>query len=276
MRLDPRQVALTLSDLESGTPRQWYWLEIAALHPKAEQASSRFGLALLRRFGPAVCWRLLQQSGVDGTALYAPQVQTLQRRSRQTLQDAALFTATLPLLLAGFQRLPATITFVLWLGVFLGSVWQAGAVLRQIQPPAIAEPINDDEVLDEEAGPEDVVGLQAMLVAVGISVQQAGQLITQLHTDPVLALPALNTLLPNLPPPPPGRREHLLVALRAWLTVLLPVTLAFGWLPLLAGLALCVVWSSAIIWLSGRHRAAPLVVASGLMSYGFGRLCHWL
>ncbi|GGP27642.1 hypothetical protein [Silvimonas amylolytica] len=276
MRADPRQVALTLSDLESGTARQWYWLEIAALYPaQAASRTSQFICALLRRFGPLLCWAALLKSSVEGTGLYAPQMQLLQRRTRQVMQDAALFTAITPMLLAGFGRLPATVAFTLWLGVFLGPIWLALNILRKTPAP-ITPDINGTDELPDLAGPEDVVGLQAMLVATGIAPRQAGQLISRLHTEPLTALPMLGSLLPDLSPPPPTRREYILNAIRTWLAVTLPAALASAYLPLVGTLALCVLWSALTVARAGRRRAALLVLVSALLAYGFGRLSHWL
>lgn len=269
-------MALTLSDLESGTARQWYWLEIAALYP-AQPASrtTRLVCRLIQRFGPLLCWSALLKSGLQGTGLYAPQMQLLQRRTRQVMQDAALFTAVIPMLLAGFGRLPATVAFTLWLGVFLGPVWLAFNIVRKTPAPAVAN-IDSDEELPDSAGPEDVVGLQAMLVATGIAPRQAGQLINSLHTEPLSALPMLGSLLPELAAPPPGRREYILNAVRTWLAVMLPVALAAAYLPLIATLVLCVGWSALAVARAGRRRAAALVILAALIAWGFGRLSHWL
>ncbi|GGP23397.1 hypothetical protein [Silvimonas iriomotensis] len=276
MRADPRQVALTLSDLESGTARQWYWLEIAALYPAAAASgTSRFVCRLLRRFGPLLCWSALLKSGVEGTGLYAPQMQLLQRRTRQVLQDAALFTAVIPMLLAGFGRLPATVAFTLWLGVLLGPVWLALNIVRKTPAPVVPD-LNGTDELPDRAGPEDVVGLQAMLVATGIAPRQAGLLISNLHTEPLTALPMLGSLLPDLVPPPPTRREYILNAIRTWLAVTLPAAVACVYLPLVGTLAWCVVWSALAVARAGRRRAALLILVSAVVAYAFGRVSHWL
>ena len=269
-------MALTLSDLESGTARQWYWLEIAALYPaNPPSPASRRVSARLRRFGPLLCWSSLLKSGLQGTGLYAPPMQLLQRRTRQVMQDAALFSAVIPMLLAGFGRLPATVAFTLWLGVFLGPVWLALNILRKTPAPIAPDP-NADEELPDLAGPEDVLGLQAMLVATGIAPRQAGQLISNLHAEPLNALPMLLSLLPELAPPAPTRREYIFNAIRTWLAVMLPVALAASYLPLPAALVLGTGWSSLAVARAGRRRAAALVVLAALMAWGFGRLSHWM
>ncbi len=269
-------MALTLSDMESGTARQWYWLEIAALYPaQPVSRATRCICRLLQRFGPLLCWSALLKSGLQGTGLYAPPMQLLQRRTRQVMQDAALFSAVIPMLLAGFGRLPATVAFTLWLGVFLGPVWLALNIVRKTPAPVVTDPESDED-LPDHAGPEDVVGLQAMLVATGIAPRQAGQLVSSLHSDPVSALPMLGSLLPELAAPPPSRREYILNAIRTWLMVTLPVALAAAYLPLIATLILCVGWSALAVARAGRRRAAVLVVVAALLAWGFGRLSHWL
>lgn len=270
----PRQLALHLSDYEAGNPRQWYWLEIAALQP-VSPATPAWPLWLVQRYGPALAWPVLRASALPGRALYALHARTLSRIAHQSAQDAALATATLPLLLAGFDLLTATLGFALWLLLLLGLVGQSLRVARQYRPPLV-NVIPPDELEEELPGPEEIVGLQALLIATGTPPQHAARILSQLADQADAALPDLLSALPDLAPPPPERHARLQAACWAWLLVMLPPSLLWAWLPRWPGLLVCVGWSALVMAAWQRRSAALLVLLSGLIAFALGRLAHGL
>ncbi|KPC54314.1 hypothetical protein [Amantichitinum ursilacus] len=270
----PRALALQLSDAEAGTPRQWYWLEIAALQtPLADPP--RLPLWLVRRFGPLLAWPVLRASRLPGAALYALHARSVSRISHQSAQDAALAIATVPMLLAGFNLLTPTLAFISWLLLLGGLIWQSvragrtprGAAVRKINP-------DEDDAAAQLPGPEEIVGLQALLISVGAPPATAARLLAALAEQADTVLPDLLSWLPDLAPAPPDRRTRMRAAWLGWLLIMLPTCLGWVWLPRWPALALCVLWSAGVLAFWQRRSAALLVMVSAVLAYALGRLGH--
>jgi len=84
-----------LSDLESGSPRQWLLLEIAAtLGPGETSRRTRLIAFLARGFGIAALLPLLERLRLPGVSLYRERAAALGRYARQAIDDAALLLAS--------------------------------------------------------------------------------------------------------------------------------------------------------------------------------------
>ncbi|KAF0812040.1 hypothetical protein IGB42_03582 [Andreprevotia sp. IGB-42] len=267
--VSPRDLALILSDLEAGTPRQWFWLEIAATQPASPPPSRLHPAAiLLRRGGPALVWPWLRQQKLPGLALYTRSMAPLWQRLAQVAGDSALACTALPALLAGFDRLPAIQLFTVWLLMLGGMAWQGWRAIRT------APPVGRDDT--DLPGPEDSVGITGQLLAAGATASEALALTAALRADASRVWPALQVRLPALAPGLPGRGLCGMLSMLAWLAASLPMLLALSWLPapwgLPAGIILC-----AAVAAGGKGRlAGGFVLLAGLLAFALGRLGHVL
>ena len=258
-----------LSDLESGSPRQWLLLEIAATFG-AESASRRTRLLafLARWLGMAVLWPLLAHWQLPGAALYQASARELGRCARQTLDDAALLLASLTALLAGLDSLPASRQFLASLVLLLGGAVKYWRVCQQHPVAMDAEP-SGEEILP---GAEAALGLQGLLLARGLPPPDALTLHTQLKSAPHVALPALLAALPELLPPAPARGEFLRIALFLWTLTILPALWLNSWE---WGWIIAILWTLGLTRLSHRSKTFPaLILAVAASVYLLARLIH--
>lgn len=268
----PEQVALlrALSDLESGSPRQWLLLEIAAtLGPGQASRRTQVVAWLARWINVTTLWPLLARWQLPGIALYQDKARLLGRTARQALDDASLLLVSFTALLAGFDRLPASRQFVAWLLLLLGGAVKYWRVHRLHSPPLEPE-ITGEETLP---GAEAALGLQGLLLARGVTPSHAQELLTQLRKTPC-ALSPLTNALPELLPPPATRREFLRAALIGWGVAILPVLWLNGWQ---WGWVVSVLWVAGVGWLAHRRKtfvALLLGLAAGV--YLLARLAHAL
>lgn len=256
-----------LSDFESGSPRQWLFLELASLYPPPTH--KHFYSRYLRRFGPTLCSHWLAQRSMPAMALYQSKHQHLLGIIKQNINDASLLLAGSLALLAGFGRLPASMQFVCWLLWIGGGCYKLWRWLRQPAPHA-------HEVSGEEAlpGTEAALGLQSLLLARGLSPSQAGALLQQVQNNIDMALPALLNILPELEPPPLLRHHQTWAILLSWSLVLLPAPWLLGWTwGWLSVIALLAFLSG---YLHRRPLAPALIILTSLFCYGLARFVHWL
>ncbi|HSC81136.1 MAG TPA: hypothetical protein VLC08_12335 [Chitinolyticbacter sp.] len=271
--LSPAQITALqrqLSDLEAGSARQWFWLELARQQPASNTRRVRALSWLLQRGGPVLAWPWLRCSGIPGAALYAGQAVPLWRGLAQSRQDGLLLLLCLAALLAGFERLPASQAFAAWCIAGLGALWQA------CRPHAPARP-TDDDAEDGEAlpGPESSLGLAGILISRGVVPRDAMALVAQLQQQGDAALPPLLRTLPELAPPAPRPAAVRLLRAGNWLGATLPPSLLIAQLPAPWGLlaaAACGVACAGV-----RSRMAGLLVGMAtLIAYALGRIGHVL
>ncbi|MBS1155814.1 MAG: hypothetical protein H6R07_1738 [Proteobacteria bacterium] len=267
----PEQAALlrALSDLESGSPRQWLLLEIAATLGPA-QASRRTQVAALvaRWLGTAVLLPLLERWQLPGIEPYQNNAQLLGRCARQALDDASLLLVSLTALLAGFDRLPASRQFAAWLLLLIGGAIKYWRVHRH--HPIIAAPENTGE--ETLPGAEAALGLHGLLLARGAEAAQARALLANLRAAPRTQLAPIATALPELLPPPPERRDFLRAALAGWCGAILPALWLNGWQ---WGWVVTVLWAMGLAWFAHRSRTFPaLILALTVSAYLLARIAH--
>ncbi|SFN19322.1 hypothetical protein SAMN05660284_00836 [Formivibrio citricus] len=257
-----------LSDLESGSPRQWLLLEIAATLGPAQPSRRIQVLAWIAdKVGIAPLLPVLDYLHLPGIGLYRHPATILGRCARQALDDAALLLVAFSALLAGFDRLPASRQFVACLLLLLGGAIKYWRVRKQHPDDADTPPI--EETLP---GAEAALGLQGLLLARGNSPAESLQLLAELRTVPDKALPRLTTALPELLPPPPVRREYTRAALACWVLAILPALWLNGWQ---WGWILTVLWVAGLAWIAHRRKTfVALTIGLALFSFGFARIAH--
>ncbi len=267
----PEQASLlrALSDLESGSPRQWLLLEIAAALGPA-RASRRTQLAALaaRWLGIAVLLPLLQRWQLPGIALYQANARLLGRCARQALDDASLLLVSFTALLAGFDRLPASRQFAAWLLLLLGGAVKYWRVRKQ-HPVTAAPEITGEEMLP---GAEAARGLHGLLLARGAEPAHAQALLANLRSAPQSQLSPITAVLPELQPSPSARREFLRAALAGWCAAIVPALWLNGWQ---WGWIATVLWAMGLAWLAHRNRTFPvLILALAVCAYLLARIAH--
>ncbi len=269
----PEQSALlrALSDLESGSPRQWLLLEIAATLGPAQGSRRTKFLACLAGWigisGMMPTLVRLQQSGLD---IYRDNAYLLGQTMRQSFDDAALLLICLSALLAGFDRLPATSQFTAWLLLLTGAGIKLWREYRRhpIQP----EPdITGEETLP---GAEAALGLQGLLLSQGVTPAGALQLLGALRHDPVSSLPDLQAALPELAPALPDRRDFRRAIVLGWSLPIVPALWlngwTWGWLISFG----CVLGMSWLI--HGNRRFPALILGVATLTWGLSRIAHVL
>ncbi|WP_255991552.1 hypothetical protein [Chitinolyticbacter albus] len=271
--LSPDQITALqrqLSDLEAGSVRQWFWLELAHQRPASNTRRVRALAWLLQRGGPALAWPWLRCSGTPGTTLYAGQAVPLWRGLAQSRQDGLLLLLCLSALLAGFERLPASQAFAAWCIAGFGALWQASRARTPV-------PSADDDADDGEAlpGPESSLGLAGILISRGVAPRDAMTLVALLQQQGDAALTALLHALPELAPPAP--RPAAIRVLRAgnWLGATLPPSLLIAQLPAPWGLLAAAACGMACAGVRSRM-AGLLVGMATLIAYALGRIGHVL
>lgn len=267
-----RELALQLSDLEAGSPRQWYWLEIAAVQAQAPaRRRAHPGLWLLRHAGIALLWPWLRRAGLPGLALYERGIAPLWQRHAQLVADGAMLCTALPALLAGFARLPATQAFLAWLLMLGGLVWHVARTKAPSRPTT-----DGDGEADEQPGPEDSVGLTGQLLAAGTSPSDALALIAALRARPDSAWASLLPRLPALAPVPAGAGLRRMLNALGWLIGSLPAVLLLSWLPSPFALPVAAIACALLTWRCKGPTVGALIVLAALLAYACGRLGHVL
>lgn len=317
LRLDCRAAYLLriLSDLESGSPRQTWFLALARAADRQllEYLPQRPTPPLLDRvigrllpwLGPGARWLMLRRCGIRGLLPYQ-----LAAREPFPAPVALLWPATVPAmlsmaheglwinlcLLAGMAGVNAGGSLVLVAGiacVAFGCVFVAIRSLFQSTAALARQNLTlRDEPVDWSAGQEEAAGdLPEWLVASGLKPEDSVLLAARLLADPDRYLDeALCRRLKLVPVPrvrPLGRAAALFVAFAGG--ALLPL-LPFVWLPerwrlpamLLVGLAglVALAWRRArwqgLSPLESAARHAMLGATSVGLAYAAGRLLTWL
>ncbi|WP_035057806.1 hypothetical protein [Andreprevotia chitinilytica] len=268
--LAPKTLALLLSDLEAGTPRQWYWLEIADALPAVTTTSGkvRFTEKLLGHVGFTLSWPWLQRQALPGIGLYERVLRPVWRRAAEITGDGALCAAALPALLAGFGRLPALQAFLVWLLALFGCIWQGWRFSRTAPSPRI---VTDEE---EAPGPEASVGLAGQLLAADVPPTEALRLVVALRADAAAAWPALLPQWPELAPPAPTAAPRFVLGASGWLAGTLPVALGLSFLPAPFGLPVGVAAVALVTAQCKGRLSGGLVLLAGLIAFALGRLGH--
>ncbi|MBM3117349.1 FUSC family protein [Jeongeupia naejangsanensis] len=261
---DAAALAYRLSDGEAGTPRQWYWLEIAARLP-ASSAPPRRIVDLAARVGPMWSWPWLERCGLPGIALYGAAQAPVWQGARDSSTAAALYVAVISALLAGFGLLPATQTFAAWLLLLFGALYAAWRTPKDT-------PASDDT----SPGPEECTGLTGLLLASGCVPARALALVADLHASPDTGWPALIDACPALRPTAPPRRQRAGLRVLAWIAGALPATALLALLPAPWGLVTSVLASTLWIGLLAGPRAALVTIGCTVLVYGLGTAVHLL
>ncbi|MGL4995130.1 MAG: hypothetical protein ACRC6G_03035, partial [Deefgea sp.] len=135
-----------LSDLESGSARQWYWLEIAQKYPASiVSKKTKISSIALYALGINACMAILAKLGIKGLNLYQTASQHFWGLAQHKANDALLFSGCVLSLLLGFNRLPASQQLALWCLALGGAAWQIWRTVEQFTPPALPE--SDEESL---------------------------------------------------------------------------------------------------------------------------------
>lgn len=257
-----------LSDLESGSPRQWLLLEIAAtLGPAQNTRRVRVLAWIANGLGIAPLLPALYHLRLPGIQLYQQPASALGRCARQALDDAALLLVAFSALLAGFDRLPASRQFVACLLLLVGGAIKCWRVYKQHPNSANTSPI--EETLP---GAEAALGLQGLLLAQGNSPAETLQLLSGLRAKPDTALPQLTSALPELLPPAPARHEFIRAALASWTLTILPALWLNGWK---WGWLIVIFWVSGLAWAAHRRNTFVVLLAGlALTSFALARIAH--
>jgi hypothetical protein len=263
---DKAAIYLVLSDHESGSPRQWYFLELAALEAKEPRSKrARFWIFLLAKLGPALLTPALIKRGLNGAILYQNAAQHRYQLICQSLNDAILLNVSLLALLAGFERLTASLQFSLWLLAIGGAGWQTWRARATFIEPA---PHN-------LPGAEASLGLYGLLIAKGLAPTLATQLLHDLRKQSAHAIASLQKHLPELIPPTGSRHAKSFKAC-SWLIPLLPCAWLLGLLPADRGWMICCLLLIAATYLVNRQWQTPALVGlAAVCVYALARLVYW-
>lgn len=179
---DTRHLHLLLADNASGTPCQWWHLEIAARQAAGPTSvAARLLGTLLRWPGNGWIAPLLDQLGLPGLAPYRlpPPTERLQRA-----EDAALAAACLLGALAGLSSLNATRELLLVLLAILGGLaaaWQSGWQAARLRREILQQQLERAAMLTPS---ESTLGLAGLLVATGLDYTAAVRRTEQLTRQP--------------------------------------------------------------------------------------------
>ncbi|WP_027469436.1 hypothetical protein [Deefgea rivuli] len=263
-----------LSDLESGSSRQWYWLEIAQKYPASEHTKKTkiLGIAM-QLFGINACMAILARLNLKGLNIYHTASQQFWSLAQHKANDALLFSGCVLALLLGFNRLPASQQLAAWCLALGGAAWQVWRTARQFTPPA--QPETDEETTP---GAEASLGLQGMLLAAGATPAVSIALVKGIAQDPAGFLAPLLANLPSLAPDPqPSRTQRYVLSATPWLIVGLISSWLIGHLPAYWGGAIALMLMLAAGW--GIHRTPKpvgLLAISWLACGLLARLTHYI
>jgi len=263
-----------LSDLESGSSRQWYWLEIAQKYPASiVNKKTKFISIALRGLGINACTAILHRLGIKGLNLYHTASQQFWSLAQHKSNDALLFSGCVLSLLLGFNRLPASQQLAAWVVGLGGAAWQLWRTIRQFTPPALPE--SDEESLP---GAEASLGLQGMLLAAGATPAVSITLVKGIAQDPDGFLAPLLANLPSLAPDPqPRRAQQIALSTAPWLLIGVLSSWLIGLLPAFWGGGLVLILMLAAGW--GIHRSVKpiaLLAVSWLACGLLARLTHYI
>ena len=263
-----------LSDLESGSARQWYWLEIAQKYPTSITSKNTKIISIaLKALGINACMAILAKSGIKGLHLYHAASQQFWSLAQHKANDALLFSGCVLALLMGFNRLPASQQLAAWVVGIGGAAWQLWRTIREFTPPALPE--SDEEPLP---GAESSLGLQGMLLAAGASPAVSTALVKGIAQDPSAFLAPLLVNLPSLAPDPaPSRAQQIALSTTPWLLIGILSSWLIGLLPAFWGGGLVLILMLAAGW--GIHRSVKpvgLLAISWLASGLLARLTHYI
>ena len=264
---DKNHLLNALSDRESGSVRQWFFLELAAQEEKGARSKRvHCWLWLLALLGPALLTPSLIRRGLTGAQLFQPAAGFRFQLLRQSLNDALLLGVSLMALLAGFDRLTASQQFALWLLAIGGAAWQ---IWRTRQPPPPDES-------NDLPGAEASLGLYGVLIAKGLTPDLAQQLITEIRLSRGSQLSALLRHLPELSVPAASRHMRFF-KVSAWFAALLPGTWLLGLLHASWGWIACCLLMICASWLINRQWQTPALISlASLLVYALAKLVHWL
>lgn len=263
-----------LSDLESGSARQWYWLEIAQKYPASIVSKKTKIISIsLYALGINACMAILAKLGIKGLNLYQTASQYFWALAQHKVNDALLFSGCVLSLLLGFNRLPASQQLALWCLALGGAAWQIWRTVQQFTPAALPE--SDEESLP---GAESSLGLQGMLLAAGVSPAVSTALVKGIAQDPAGFLAPLLVNLPSLAPDPqPSRTQKVYLSATPWLVIGVISSWLIGLLPALWGGGVVLILMLATGW--GIHRALKpvgLLATSWLACGLLARLTHYI
>ncbi len=258
-----------ISDLESGSARQWYWLEIAQNYPHgtASKKEKILGIAL-QIFGINACQAILQRLGLTGLALYQTASDTFWRLVQHKTNDAILIIGGVLALLIGFNRLPASQQLAAWCLAIGGAFWQIARIIRTPAPAPSSEAV----------GAEDSLGLQGLLITAGVSPAVSTALIKGLIQAPQQFLAPLLVNLPELAPASqPSRAQQYYCSALPWLLIGTTSSAIIGALPpIWGGMTVLVL---LLLLAYGIHRSAKplaLLAISWLTCGLLAQLTHWI
>jgi hypothetical protein len=263
-----------LSDLESGSSRQWYWLEIAQKYPASTKNKKTMIMSIaLNALGINACKTILHKFGIKGLNLYQAASQQFWSLAQHKANDALLFSGCVLALLMGFNRLPASQQLAAWCLAIGGAAWQIWRTVRQFTPPAL--PDSDEETTP---GAESSLGLQGMLLAAGATPAVSIALVKGIAQDPAGFLAPLLVNLPSLAPDPqPSRAQTIVLSVMPWLVIGILSSCLIGWLPAFWGGGVVLILMLAAGW--GIHRSVKpvgLLAISWLACGLLARLTHYI
>ncbi|WP_374348730.1 hypothetical protein [Chitinimonas sp.] len=168
-RADLRLLHLSLADAASGTPRQWWHLELAAEHKSSGAASlsGRLLALLLNRAGLDLCLPLLQMLALPGLQPY----QLAQPASAYAAPWSAIRAARLSLaglgLLIGLGSLNASRQLLLLVIAILGAMLAGALAWRAARRDCLRVRAAQNDIALALTPAESALGLPAMLLAAG-------------------------------------------------------------------------------------------------------------
>lgn len=274
-----RHLHLLLADAASGSPRQWWHLELAARSPAAPpgRRARLLGLAL-RWLGPDRLMPCLRLSGLDGLSPYRL---AQPGASSRLARHGALLALCLLAVLHGLGSLNASRQLGLVLLMLFGAAWRGWRAGRAAFATRRAVLAASEARMAELAPAESALGLISLLLASGRDYQTARQQAQAMRDQPDALSPALADTLALNAPTASAARQH------AWRAALAHAAgvLAVAWpcwlagqawqlLPASLGLVLThyVCAEQQARWWQGLAR--PLLLA--LSGLGLAVLLRWL
>jgi hypothetical protein len=264
-----------ISDLESGHPRQWYWLEIAQTLAGAQRSrrTRLIGIAL-NLFGTKACSPILIKTKIKGGELYQQTAAQLVAFGRHKINDALLFAGSLLSIMVGFGLLPASLQFAAWCLAIGGALWH---MARQIKTrPSQALQINPDTA-PELPGAESSLGLPAILLASGLSSPLALSLVKGIKQDPATFIEPLLLNYPALRPEPEAELWiKLSITSTGWLGLGLINSWLIGLLPTHWGTLCAMLLMLAIAMWINTKKQALVILGTWLGVFLLASLAHYL
>lgn len=176
-----------LSDAESGTPRQWLYLELAAAcSPLTPPGRGVLLLAwFIRQGGVSLAWPILEGLHLPGLAPYRPLPGI---SSARCARGGALVGATLIAGLCSLSALPATRQWLLVLLMVLGAGLMAGISGLISRRQILLQRREANRVMAELTPAESALGLSGLLVSAGKPLDEAAKMVAMLRQAPDVAL----------------------------------------------------------------------------------------